>query len=479
MTSNQKHYFFVGIGGSGMSALADLIRLGGDTVSGSDRGRDRGDVPEKFKLLSDNGMTLHKQDGSGVVAGVDYVVVSSAVEESIPDIQAARKLGIPVLKRAELLSRLFNASRGIGIAGTSGKTTVTGMTGWMLHAMGLGPTIANGGVMPNFIGHKASLMGNAVSGTSGLFVAEMDESDGTISLFNPSIAVLNNITLDHKPFDVIEPMFRDYLLRAREVAIVNLDDERAAKMAHVHPQTITLGINRPEAALNATNLQHLANGISFDVYDRRDQTTRPVTLKVPGRHNVSNALCALATAMALGEDMDRAISALEQFKGIRRRLEVIGTTPSGITIIDDFGHNPDKIAASLETLTAHPGRVLVMFQPHGFGPMKMMRTEMVESFVKGLRGGDVLMMPEIFYAGGTVTRDISSNDLITDVQKGGRNGLFFNTRADVGNYILKNAQPGDRVVIMGARDDTLTEFASGLLRSLSLGKPSATCSPAP
>src|SRR5690606_22032972 len=133
---------------------------------------------------------------------------------------------------------------------------------------------------------------------------------------------------------------------------------------------------------------------------------------------------------------------------IRRRLEVLGTTPSGITVIDDFGHNPDKIAASLETLTAHPGRVLVMFQPHGFGPMKMMRKEMVESFVKGLRPNDVLMMPEIFYAGGTVTRDISSNDLIGDVKAGGRNGVFFNTRADVGDYILKNAQPGDRVVIM-------------------------------
>ncbi len=479
MQTSQKHYYIVGIGGSGMSALADLIRLGGDRVSGSDRGRDRGEVPEKFKMLSDNGMALYPQDGTGVLPGIDYVVVSSAVEESIPDIQAARRLGIPVLKRADVLSRLFNASRGIGIAGTSGKTTVTGMTGWMLYAMGLGPTIANGGVMPNFMGHPSSLMGNAVSGASGLFVAEMDESDGTIALFNPSIAVLNNITLDHKPFDVIEPMFRDYLLRAREMAVVNLDDTRAAQMAHVHPQTITVGINHPEATLNATNLTHLANGMTFDVTDYRDGAVRPVTLQVPGRHNVSNALCALACAVALGEDLNRAIPALAQFKGILRRLEILGVTPSGITVIDDFGHNPDKVLASLETLAAHPGRVLVMFQPHGFGPMKLMRAEMIDSFVKGLRPHDILMMPEIFYAGGTVTRDISSNDLIDGVRAGGRNACFFNTRADVGDFILKTAQPGDRIVIMGARDDTLSEFASGLLGALCLGKPPATLKPSP
>ncbi|MGZ9096787.1 MAG: UDP-N-acetylmuramate--L-alanine ligase [Micavibrio sp.] len=476
MSAASKHYFFVGIGGSGMSALADLIRRAGNVVSGSDRGRDRGDVPEKFKTLTDNGMTLHPQNGTGVVAGIDYVVVSSAVEESIPDIQNARKLGIPVLKRADLLSSLFNTARGIGIAGTSGKTTVTGMTGWMLHAMGLGPSIANGGIMPNFTKHPASLMGNAVGGQSDLFVAEMDESDGTIALFNPAVAVLNNITLDHKPFDVIEPMFRDYLLRAREAAVINLDDPRAAKMAHAHPQTITVGIERQEAALSATNLQHLSNGISFDVYDRRDRSSHSCTLMVPGRHNVSNALCALAVAVALGQPLSKAIAALEQFKGIKRRLEILGTA-SGVTVIDDFGHNPDKIAASLATLTAYPGRVLVMFQPHGFGPMKMMRKELVESFVKGMRPQDMLVMPEIFYAGGTVTRDISSKDLINDIRTGGGDAHFRDTRDQTGDFLLQHARPGDRIVIMGARDDTLTEFASGLLRSLSLGKPSPKCSP--
>ena len=478
MALQSKHYFFVGIGGSGMSALADLVRRAGHAVSGSDRGFDRGEVPEKFKALTQSGIAMHRQNGAGVVQGVDYVVVSSAVEESIPDIQNARKLGIPVLKRAELLSSLFNAKRGIGIAGTSGKSTVTGMTGWMLYAMGLGPTIANGGVMPNFTGHSASLLGNAVGGTSDLFVAEMDESDGTIALFNPAIAVLNNITLDHKPFDVIEPLFRDFLLRAREGAVINLDDERAAKMANHHPWTITVGIENPAATLNAVNLKHHIGGISFDIQDLRNQSIHHCHIEVPGRHNVSNALAALAVAVALNEKLPKAIKALESFKGIKRRLEMLGMAGQ-VTVIDDFGHNPDKIKASLETLTAHPGRILVMFQPHGFGPMKMMRKELVEVFAAGLRPQDKLVMPEIFYAGGTVTRDISSNDLITDIKALGASAHFTNTRDDAGEFLLQNAQPGDRIVVMGARDDTLTEFASGLLRSLTPGKSQATFKPLP
>lgn len=456
------HYFFVGIGGSGMSALADMIRSQGHTVSGSDRGHDHGDSPDKFDLFTKNGMALHRQDGSGVVAGVDRLVVSSAVEKTIPDVQAALTQNIPILKRAELLASLFNAKNGIGIAGTSGKTTTTGMTGWLLHALNLKPTIANGGVMPNFVGNPASLLGNAVVGGSDLFVAEMDESDGTIEYFTPYIAVLNNITLDHKPFNVIEPLFRDFLMRARECAVINLDDPRAAQMASVHPKTLTYGIDRADADLSATDLKHLPDGISFKVQGN------PCTLQVPGRHNVSNALASLAVAQVLGIDLPDAIKALEGFKGIKRRLEVLGTA-GGVTIIDDFGHNPDKIAASLETLTAHPGRILVMFQPHGFGPMKLMRQGIVESFAKGLRPQDMLVMPEIYYAGGTVARDISSADLIGDVAAAGRNAKFCQTRFDAGMALLGEARPGDRIVIMGARDDTLTEFALGLLQDLRAG----------
>lgn len=466
-----------------MSALADLTRRNGNAVSGSDRSMDRGETPEKFAMLRKSGMTLFPQDGSGVTAGIDYIVVSSAVENSIPDIRQAQALGIPILKRAELLAQLFNAGRGIGIAGTSGKTTTTGMTGWMLHDMGLDPTIANGGIMPDFLGHPQSLMGNAVGGASDLFVAEMDESDGTIALFTPEIAVLNNITLDHKPFDVIEPLFKNYLTSSKvRVAVVNLDDDRAAKMAHAHPQTITYSLKKPEAALFASGLKHLPGGISFSVHDRRDKKDYACTLAVPGRHNVSNALAALAVAVALDQPLGKAVASLEKFKGTKRRLEILGTQ-SGVTVIDDFAHNPDKIAASLDTLTAHPGRLLVMFQGHGFGPMKLMRDGIIDAFAKGLRPQDLLVMPEIYYApNSTFVRNISGAELASEIRMRGINATFFtnttvtsadgkeqeaqDSRKKAGNFLLTNARRGDRIVIMGARDDTLAEFALDLLNSL-------------
>lgn len=453
------HYFFVGIGGSGMSALADLVRAGGNRVSGSDRARDRGDSPGKFETLEAAGITLHPQDGSGVTAGIDAVVVSSAIEESIPDIQAARRLNIPVMKRAEVLAALFNARRGVGIAGTSGKTTTTGMTGWVLHATGASPSIANGGIMPDFAGSKMSIIGNAVAGTGDIFVAEMDESDGTIALFHPVIAVLNNITLDHKPFAEIEPLFGDFIRRAREGAVINIDDPRAAQMAGIHHNTVTVGIDSAHAHMRATGIAHLPGGIRFDVRGLS------CALRVPGRHNVLNALAALAAAEMAGVGLDRAVAALETFSGIRRRIEVLGTA-GGITVIDDFAHNPDKIAATLATLSVYPGRMIVMFQPHGFGPMKMMRKELVAAFANGLRGGDVLVMPEIYFAGGTVNRDISSRDLIGDIAAAGRDARFCEDRFAAGVAILSEARMGDRVVVMGARDDTLSDFAAGILCDL-------------
>lgn len=444
-----------------MSPLADLIRARGGIVTGSDRGYDQGQSPEKFEKLQNAGIILHPQDGSGVTPDIDAVIISSAVEETIPDIQAARRHNIPVRKRADLLAELFNAGRGIGIAGTSGKTTTTGMTGWMLHDLGLDPTIANGGVMPNFTGHPRSLMGNAVGGASDLIVAEMDESDGTIAFFNPAVAVLNNVTMDHKPFEVLEPLFLDFIERARNGAVVNADDERALALARQagRDDIILFGIENDAAHINARDVRHLPGGIEFTV------DGRTCTLAVPGRHNVSNALAALGVARALGLNMAAAMAALEKFRGIKRRLEVLGHV-GGITLIDDFAHNPDKIAASLATLTAHAGRVIVMFQPHGFGPMKMMRADIVQAFAQGMRDGDVLFMPEIFYAGGSVTRDISSADLIGDIVQGGRDARFAPTRDDAAGQIVAMAKPGDRVVIMGARDDTLSDFGRSILGRL-------------
>jgi UDP-N-acetylmuramate--alanine ligase len=190
-----------------------------------------------------------------------------------------------------------------------------------------------------------------------------------------------------------------------------------------------------------------------------------VNLKVPGRHNVSNALAALAASQAAGVPLQEAARALEDFRGVRRRLEVVGTA-NGITIIDDFAHNPDKIAATLATLHDFPGRLLIMFQPHGFSPLTKMKAEFIECFAGNLGADDILLMPEPVYFGGTTTRGVTSEDIAAGIRAAGRNALALADRAACGDRLLELAKPGDRIVVMGARDDTLTTFASELLSAL-------------
>lgn len=445
-------FFLCGVGGSGMSALARLLVRRGVRVGGSDRGHDRGESPEKFAALAAEGVRIYPQDGSGP-AHYDALVVSSAVEDSVPDVRAAHAAGWPVLRRAEVLSRLFNAARGVAVGGTSGKTTTCGMAGWIFRACGQDPVIVNGGIMRNF-------SDNAVAGTGAWFVAETDESDGSIELFRPEIAILTNATLDHKPLRILRPLFRDFLRRSARGAVVNLDDpESRFLLAEGVPDPLTVSLTDPHADLFASEICPLTAGVSFSV---NGQTAR---LRVPGRHNVSNALAALGAAVKGGVDLGQALQALEGFEGISRRLDVLGSV-DGVTVIDDFAHNPDKIAASLQALHETPGRLWVVFQIHGFGPAKLLREGFVHVFAEGLRPDDTLLMPEIFYAGGTADRTVSAKDIINDIRREGRQALSFDTRAEIAAHLLGAVQPGDRIVIMGARDDTLTTFGQDLLQAL-------------
>lgn len=444
-------YFFCGIGGSGMSALARILVRRGARVGGSDRGFDRGQSPEKFAALAAEGITIHPQDGSGP-EGYGVLVVSSAVEDSVPDVRAALALGKPILRRAELLARLFNAARGIAIGGTSGKTTVCAMTGWIFAACGLDPVIVNGGIMRNF-------EDNARAGAGEWFIAETDESDGSIALYDPEISVLNNVTLDHKPLDELRPLFRDFLARARRGIVLNLDDPESAALAREVPGAVTFGIDTPAAALNAIDLETRPGGSACHVDGMK------LLLSVPGRHNISNALAALGAAKLAGIETGAALAALQSFRGTARRLEVLGEA-DGVTVIDDFAHNPDKIAASLATLREFPGRLIVMFQLHGFGPARLLREGIVEAFAKGLGPEDILIMPEIFYAGGSAERTISAKDLTLDVARAGRAARFFETRDEVAAYLEETARAGDRIAIMGARDDTLSDFGRDILKRL-------------
>ena len=448
-----------------MLPLALILRGRGATVSGSDRALDQGRTAAKFEFLKSRGIALFPQDGSGITSREQTVVISAAVEETVPDVVAARRFGAPLMTRAELLAQLFNAAPlSIGVAGTSGKSTVTGMIGWMLTDLGRDPTIMNGAVMKNFVSAEAPFASARV-GASGLFVSEVDESDGSIARYTPHIAVVNNISLDHKTMDELRTLFRDFVSKSR-VAILNLDNSESAALIPRATRAITYSLSNSEADLLAQNLSPAPDGIAFDLMARADaKAAQRVQLQVPGVHNVYNALSALAVAKALDIPLQDAADALSRFTGIRRRLEIAGTA-NGVTVIDDFAHNPDKIAATLATLHAFPGRLLILFQPHGFGPLKKMKTEFIEMFGRNLSANDILIMPEPVYYGGTTDRSIGSENIVEGVREAGRIAQAFATRAECGEKLLALAQRDDRIVIMGARDDTLATFAAELLVAL-------------
>lgn len=447
-----------------MAPLAAIMAACGVRIYGSDRGFDQGKSPEKFQKLQAAGITLYPQDGSGITGDIDALIVSSAVEDTIPDVKAAREQHIPIKKRAELLAELFNDyKRGIAIAGTSGKSTVTGMVAVMLSELGMDPSVMNGGVIRNFEKHQQprQILPSMRVGNGDIFVTETDESDGSIALYEPAIAAVNNIALDHKPVLELTGLFGDFIARARQAVVLNFDDLALAKLAgEAKAPVFSYSIENKEADLRACDIKYLQSGVHFKL--ECEGQSHNVRLHVPGDHNVSNALAALSIARALGIALDQAIPALETFTGIARRLAVTGER-SGITVIDDFAHNPDKIAASLKTLKAFDGRLLVIFQPHGFGPLKLMGREIVESFAKYLKSSDQLLMPEVYYAGGTVDRSVAATHIIAWAREEGIDAHWFAERADIIPYVKHHAKKGDRIVVMGARDDTLSDFAQDIL----------------
>lgn len=442
-----------------MSALARVLLALGCKVAGSDRSFDRGEGREVRAALVADGVSIFAQDGHGVGAsGAGELVVSSAVEASVPDVKAAIDLRVPIRKRAEILAELFNHRFGVGIAGTSGKSTVTAMLGHILRHNGGQPTVVNGGIMLNSTAEDG--LGNAWCGGSDQWVVEVDESDRSIAFFQPQVSVLTTVSEDHLPMPELRSLFGDFVSRAGTGAVVNLDCPESRAVSDVNSRTATFAIDNPAAEYRAVDLVPRQAGVVFTV----DGT--PFELGLPGRHNVLNALAATAAAGFCGVSLTASSAALKTFRGVKRRLQIVGTSPQGVTVIDDFAHNPEKIDASLSTLRQFPGRIIVFYQPHGYGPTRMMRAALVEKFARALSGGHVLLMPDIYYSGGTAKKDICSADLLADIARRGVATQFCPQRSTALSWIVQNAKEGDRVVIMGARDNTLPAFAAQVLAAL-------------
>src|SRR3990170_4766764 len=449
-------YHFVGVGGIGMSAIAQVLNEQGHTVSGSDRNYDKQITPYVFTKLLSNGISLHPQNGSGVQENTDLVVVSSAIEEHNPDIKKARVLGRNIIKRADLLAGMFNRKYGIAIGGTNGKTTVSCMTGYILDYAGLSPTVIVGGCIKNYIDNFH--LGNAKTGTSDIVSIEADESDGSIVLYTPRIAVITNISKDHKSIGEISKMFVSFSQNTAETLIVNADCPRLKMIEFKHKNIITYGLIN-NAMIRAKNIICKPFQSTFDV------DSHSFEINLPGIYNVSNALAAIVVARSLNISDNKTAAALREFRGVQRRMDMIGEI-GGIKIVDDYAHNPEKVMAAINAVKLGCKRVIAIFQPHGYSPAIFMKEELINAFINVLSPHDVLFMPEIYYAGGTASKNISSADIIKRVKESGKNAFFIEKRTDIIPEIKEQAQTGDCILVMGARDNTLTEFCQNILHSL-------------
>jgi UDP-N-acetylmuramate--alanine ligase len=452
-------FHYAGLAGSGMSALAQFQAMTGGRASGSDRAFDRGERSALRSELEALGIAVYPQDGSGIGPDCAALVVSTAVEDHVPDVAKARELGIPIVHRSELLAHFVATHRSIAITGTSGKSTVTAMIFEILRGAGLDPSVITGGDLPML--QAQGLPGNAFAGSSDLLVVEADESDGTLVRYAPAVGVILNLQRDHRETAEVAAMFATLRARTREALVVgdaeNLD--RFAGSAIRFGFTERADIRGEDVELDATASHFRVQDVAF-------------TLPVPGVHNVANALAAIAAAEVVGVELADMAEPLAAFRGIGRRFQTIGKA-RGIEVVDDFAHNAEKIAAAIRTARLRAKRVLAIYQPHGYGPTRFLRYDFVRTFASELEPQDRLWMLEVFYAGGTATRDFSAADIVAEIAGKGAHAEFAPSRAWLVARIAEEAQDGDLVLVMGARDPSLTELARSILAAIETAAASA------
>ena len=432
---------FVGIGGIGMSGIAEVLLNLGFKVSGSDLRKT--DTTERLEQL---GARIHYGHREENVQDVDVVVVSSAVKFDNPEIQKAKDLFVPVIQRAEMLAELMRIKYSIAVAGAHGKTTTTSLVSSILGYAGMDPTCVIGGKL-NSLGSNAKL------GDSKFLVAEADESDGTFLLLFPTIAVATNIDLEHldfyKDIDEIKTAFLTFLNKVPfyGLDIICIDN---ANLQGLIPQLkrryMTYGLSK-QADLRAENITYKWFETTFRVV-HRGEDLGDITLSLPGIHNVVNALAACGVAIELDIPFITVKEALKNFSGIQRRLEI--KWDGNIKLIDDYGHHPTEIRATLSAIRKMwKGRIVVVFQPHRYTRTKALMHEFVTSFNEA----DVLIVTEIYPASEEKIEGITGHVLSEKIKASGhKNVIFAPTKEDAAEKVLQLARDGDVVITLGAGD---------------------------
>ncbi len=450
-----KKPFFIGVAGVGMSAIAQYLQGIGKTVSGSDRYFKEGEYNETKEKLEAEGIQCFLQNGQGITNETDLVVVSTAIEDTVPEVQKAKQLNIPILKRSEVLALIAASKKTIAVGGTSGKSTTSAMLFEILEYAGMQPSIISGAGLTRII--KQGKIGNAKVGEGEWLVIEADESDGSIVQYHPEIGLLLNIDKDHQEIDELMQIFSTFKSNSKTF-IVNQHNQLSKTLSQNTAQDFSIDENdacRYAAAAfsqDGFNIQFTIENIQFSI-------------NAMGRHNMENATAAVAVAHQTGVSIENCAAALKNYEGIYRRNQVLGKK-NGVWIIDDYAHNPVKCAAAIASCQPLAKKVVAWFQPHGYGPTRFLRNDFVKEISQVLRTEDEIWMSEIFYAGGTAVKDISAGDLINDIKSTGKNAFFIADRNEFAATVKSHLPEGSVLLLMGARDPSLETFAKSVFEQL-------------
>lgn len=453
--SDFKNPFFIGVAGVGMSAIAQYLQGIGKNVSGSDRYFHPGEYNKTKEQLENEGIKCFPQDGSGITEDTDLIVVSTAIEDTVYEVKKAKELGIPIIKRSQLLAMIAKSKKTVAVAGTSGKSTTSAMLFQILLDVGLEPSIISGAGLTSII--KQGKIGNAAVGKGDWLIIEADESDGSVVQYVPEIGLLLNIDKDHQEIEELIDLFTTFKNNTNSLFVVN-QSNTLAKTLSANTKN-DFGFENEEAGYNALNFKQQGFHLSFEIQGQVFE------MNAIGQHSVENATAAVAVAHQIGVDLKTCAESLKHYEGIYRRHQILGQK-NGIWVIDDYAHNPAKCAASIKACQPLADKVVAWFQPHGYGPTRFLRQDFVEEISNTLRPQDEIWMSEIFYAGGTAVKDISANDLIEDIKAKGKKAFFVEDRNQFLEAVRPSLSKNSVLLLMGARDPSLEEFCKNLYEKL-------------
>jgi len=442
--------FFSGIGGSGVSAIAGFMADKGHRVDGSDRLFDMDQGHAIRKRLEANAIGIAPQDGSGLDRSFDFAVFSTAVEKNNPDFLKARDLGIPIRLRPDYLAEIVSAYNTIAVAGTSGKSTTSGMLAYLMERLGMSPNFIGGGRVKQFKTEKNP--GNYRTGDSDHLVIEACEADGTVVNYQPARSIIMNLDLDHHTIDETAGMFETLAHNTSGIVLLNADDVNLMSCNIKEARTFSV---HAAADYKTEEIRFYPLKVGFSVHGQDFE------LSLPGKYNLYNALACIAMLAEQGVSLKEIASVLPEFSGIERRFD-IHLNKGRRLVIDDYAHNPHKIESFMKAMQGVSEKVCYIFQPHGFGPTRLMREGYIRTFIDGLRESDRLLLLPIYYAGGTAAQDISSADLAMPIRASGKQALALRDRKEVVDIL----QDYDAYAVFGARDDSLSDLAEEIANRL-------------